>query len=260
MAKKLVLTILAGGILLTVTSVASLGGDADGTIEALLSRGDHLWSQAPDLDKLEESIEVYGEVLDVSPGHYEACWKIARSCFAIADLLPGTKEMKKRREELGKLGMGFGEQAFKLKPEGIEGHYYYVLALGQYSLSINVIKALAKGLGPKYERHIGKVLAMDRGFDKGGALRAIGRYWYSLPWPKRDVTKSIAYLDESIRVAPQSVRGRVYLAESYLKAGKREEARAALEAALRAVPDTSIEYDAARWKERAGELLSKRFR
>jgi tetratricopeptide (TPR) repeat protein len=87
----------------------------------------------------------------------------------------------------------------------------------------------------------------------------MGRYWYKLPWPKRDLQKSIRYLKEAAEAAPYSMRGRVYLAESYLKGDERELAQAELRKAQETQPDLTREIDAARWQKRAGELLKEHF-
>jgi tetratricopeptide (TPR) repeat protein len=106
---------------------------------------------------------------------------------------------------------------------------------------------------------VGRALEIDRLYDGAGPLRAMGRYWYKLPWPKRDIKKSVQYLKEAVEAASFSMRGRVYLAESYLKGGDKKLAQAELRKALEMQPDLAREVDAARWKKRAGELLKENF-
>ena len=160
---------------------------------------------------------------------------------------------------MGEEGMSYAMRALQVNPEGIEGHYYYALSLAQYSIGISIVKALIKGLGPDYERHLGKALAINSDYDYAGPLRAMGRYWYRLPWPKRDLKKSIYYLEQSVEAAPQSIRGYVYLAESYLKNGENERAKAALQKAVMIESNSGLEVDARRWKGRAEELLREHF-
>jgi len=198
-------------------------------------------------------------VLAIDAQNYDACWKIARSCFFIGDGLPEADEMKDRHREMGEQGMPYGKKALALNPGGIEGHYYYALCIAEYSIGISIVKALAKGLGPEYEKHVGKALEIDRHYDSAGPLRAMGRYWYKLPWPKRDIKKSVGYLKESVEAAPFSIRGRVYLAESYLKGGDKELAREELLKALEIQPDPEREIDAARWQKKAGEIMKNNF-
>jgi len=87
----------------------------------------------------------------------------------------------------------------------------------------------------------------------------VGRYWYKLPWPKRNIKKSIACLEEAVASAPTNIRGHFYLAESYLKDKEKKLAKEQLQKAFEIVPDLKIEVDAKRWKRRAKELLKEKF-
>ena len=225
----------------------------------LLREGDLLWAERADADKAQASIDAYMKVLAVDPDHYEACWKIARAYSFLGDMLPETKVMRDRHKERGVEGMQYAKKALELNPQGIEGHYYYTLSLAQYSIGISIIKALAKGLGPDYEEHIGKALEIDKMYDFAGPLRAVGRYWYKLPWPKRNIKKSIGYLEEAVASAPTNIRGHVYLAESYLKDKEKKLAKEQLQKAFEIVPNLKIEVDAKRWKRKAKELLKEKF-
>lgn len=228
-------------------------------IPELMREGDLLWQARAEEGKARASIDAYKRVLAVDEGNYEACWKIARAYFFIGDAHPETDEMRDRHREMGEQGMPYAKKALEVNPAGVEGHYYYALCLAEYSIGISIVKALAKGLGPEYEKHVGRAIEIDRNYDSAGPLRAMGRYWYKLPWPKRDLKKSIFYLQQAAEAAPYSMRGRVYLAESYLKEGDKELAQAELRKALEMQPDPSREIDAARWQKRAEELLRKNF-
>ena len=228
-------------------------------ITILINEGDALWRESNEPDRAGKTIALYQKVLELDPNHFEALWKIARSYFVIGDSLPETKEFKDSHRELGEKGMTYARRALDINPLAIEGHYYYGLSLAQYSIGISIIKALVKGLGPEYEKHIGKALEINKLYDYAGPLRAMGRYWYMLPWPKRDIDKSIAFLKEAVAEAPLSIRGHVYLAESYLKGGNKELAREQLKIAVKTEEDLNLESDAPRWKGRAQVLLKKHF-
>ncbi len=253
MKNLFMLTVLMAGILLAISPARSQ------QVPDLLREGDLLWQSRAEEGKALAAMAAYKRVLEIDKDNYEACWKIARSYFFLGDGLPETDEMKDRHREMGEQGMPYGKKALALNPGGIEGHYYYALCIAEYSIGISIVKALAKGLGPEYEKHVGKALELDRQYDSAGPLRAMGRYWYKLPWPKRDIKKSVHYLKEAAEAAPFSIRGRVYLAESYLKGGDKEPAQAELREALEMQPDLTREIDAARWQKRAGELLKHNF-
>ena len=111
----------------------------------LVREGDALWEKRIDMENAKAAIVSYKKVLEADADNYEANWKIARSYFFLGDMLPETKEMKDRHEEMGTEGMRYARRALELNPQRIEGHYYYALCLGQYSIGISIIKALAKG-------------------------------------------------------------------------------------------------------------------
>lgn len=222
-----------------------------------MQKADALWEGRAVHENIRKAIPIYTEILDKNPDCYEAAWKLARAYFFLGDLLPETKELKDRHREMGEKGMFYGKRALELNPEGIEGHYYYGLSLAQYSIGISIVKALLKGLGPEYERQIKKAIEINEAYNYAGPLRAMGRYWYRLPWPKRDLKKSIDYLERAANIAPMIIRGHVYLAETYLKKGKKDLAGSQLKEAIEMEPDLKIEPDALRWKEKAREILSK---
>jgi tetratricopeptide (TPR) repeat protein len=227
-------------------------------IASLLKEGDRLWEQRMDKKSFDASFLLYKKALEGNPSSYEANWRISRSYFWLSDQL-GDSEGDEHKT-FGETGMQYGKVAMQQNPSGIEGHYYYALNLTQYGLGISIIKALAIGLGSEYEEHMKTVLTIHREYDDGGAFRAMGRYFYKLPWPKRDVKKSIEYLKEAVRIAPWNCRGHVYLAESFLKKGERSTAREELTLAINGEENRKKEVDQSRWKEIARMLLKREFK
>jgi tetratricopeptide (TPR) repeat protein len=226
-------------------------------VTTLLSEGDCLWGERMDRKSFDDSLAFYKKTLECDPLNYEVNWRISRSYFWLGDQM-GDAEGTEHKTS-GEIGMKYGKTAIEQKPSGIEGHYYYALNLAQYGLGISIIKALVQGLGSEYEEHIKTVLQINKGYDDAGPLRAIGRYYYKLPWPKRDLKKSIEYLKEANRLSLWNCRGHVYLSESYLKNGERNLAREELLLTLRAEGNPEKEVDQARWKERARMILKKEY-
>lgn len=227
-------------------------------ITSLLKEGDRWWEQRMDRKSFDASLLLYQKALECDPSSYEVNWRISRSYFWLGDQL-GDSEGEEHRS-YGETGTRYGKAAIQQNPSGIEGHYYYALNLAQYGLGISIIKALVQGLGSEYEERLRTVLKINREYDDAGALRAMGRYFYKLPWPKRDVRKSIEYLKEAVRIATWNCRGRVYLAESYLKDGERTLARDELMRAISEESNPKREIDQSRWKEIARMILKREFK
>ncbi len=76
----------------------------------------------------------------------------------------------------------------------------------------------------------------------GAPIVALGRYYYQLPWPLRDLKRSLAYLEEARRSHPGSLFGRLYLAETYHALDRDDEARQELDFVLQVDPATT-EWD-----------------
>jgi tetratricopeptide (TPR) repeat protein len=151
--------------------------------------------------------------------------------------------------------MQCAQRALKANPSGLEGHYYHALCLSQCRIAISRFRTLVQGLEREYEEHMNHAFRLNKYYDAAGPLKGLGRYFYYLPWPRKDLKKSIAYLEEAFAFAPRNIRAPVYPAESYLKAGKRDLALACLRKALQVVPDETRDIDALRWKKDAEKIL-----
>lgn len=211
-----------------------------------------------DKKSFNSSLLLYKKALAYDPLSYEANWRISRSYFWLSDQM-GDSEGEEHKS-IGELGMQYGRAAIQQNPSGIEGHYYYALSVAQYGLGISIIKALVQGLGSEYEDHLKTVMKINREYDDAGALRAMGRYFYKLPWPKRDLDRSIEYLKQATRITHWNCRGHVYLAESYLKKGERNSAREDLMLAIKEEGSLKREVDQSRWKETARMILRREFK
>ena len=184
---------------------------------------------------------------------FEAAWRLARCYVWIADEDPyyrGTKN----RFVLGKKAMAAAQRAVALKPKRVEGHYYYAWAVGQWSLGISIAKALWEGAESKYTDALKRVEKLDRSYDQYGALRMWGRFYHSLPWPKRDRAKSARYLRTSVKKSPTNLRGFTYLAETLIGQGEHKAACALVEKALKIKGSSAQEPDWDLWRRELTRL------
>jgi hypothetical protein len=85
---------------------------------------------------------------------------------------------------------------------------------------------------------------------------AWGRFHYELPWPKYDPRESERMLIRGLTVNPENVRGRLYLAELYLKERHPGEARKLLALAAAHRPGSYDEPEERRARGRARKLLA----
>ncbi len=85
----------------------------------------------------------------------------------------------------------------------------------------------------------------------------MGRLHYEMPWPKYDAQRSEAWLKRALGANPANERGRVSLAELYLRERRPEQARALLDEAIARAPGAYDAPEERRWQSRARELLAR---
>jgi len=212
--------------LFVVFSFTSLANDTIAQADALFDKGD--------VDSILESIPFYVKAVEANPNSYEANWKCARAHREYANLnleqeLEGWKDVCKK---YGKDGMRYGEKAKELEPEKIEGHYYYGLCVASYSDGVSILKALKEGLKGSTQKAFYKAYEIDKMFEDGGPILAIGRFWHQLPFPLRNKRRAQKYFEEHHKYFPDDPQGLVYFAELLIDRRKKDEARPLLEKAV----------------------------
>jgi tetratricopeptide (TPR) repeat protein len=201
-----------------------------------VARLNALWKTRDDASSLKESDVIVTQALEKQPTAYELLWRAARIRWWVAD---GASD-DRLKKTYAKQGWSFAERALKEKGDGIEAQYYLALCIGAYSQSVGILKALSEGLESKFVSNLDVVIQKSEGLELGGPRTAKGRYYWELPWPKRDLEKSKAELQKVTAKFPSNLRSHYYLAETLLKDGDKEGAKALLDKVLAA----SVDYDA----------------
>ena len=203
------------------------------TAEDPLAEADALFNKK-DVDGMLASIPLYVKAVEADPDSYEANWKCARGYREYADYnleheLEGWKDLCK---EYGKIAMGYAKKAKKLEPDKVEGQYYFGLSAATYSDGVSVLKALKEGLKGDTQDAFYEAYDINKMYDIGGPMLAIGRFWHQLPFPFRNKKRAEKYLEEHHQYFPDDPEGLVYYAELLIDRGKKKEARPILEMAI----------------------------
>ena len=181
-----------------------------------------------------ESIPLYIKAVEADPDSYEANWKCARAHREYADhALEGEHEgWKDLCKEYGKKGMGYAEKAKEIEPEKVEGQYYYGLSAATYSDGVSILKALKEGLKGSTQDAFYKAYDINKMYDIGGPMLAIGRFWHQLPFPFKNKNRAEKFLEEHHKYFPDDPEGLVYYAELLIDSRKKKEAIPLLEKAI----------------------------
>lgn len=212
-----------------------------------------LWEERDKSDNAERLVAALEKRVAEDPEDFEARWWLARAAWWIADRSNDT-EVKRT---FGEKGYQQGEKAVTLQPDRVEGYLWYAAALGEYGLGISIMRALLQGLDGKFRKYCQQAIEIDPAHDGAGPLRAMGRFFAKLPFPKQDLKRSRELLEEAVKLAPERFLTRLYLAECLIALGKPAEALPHLAVVLEKKPVAEERADYARNLQVAVDLCKE---
>lgn len=170
------------------------------------------------------------KLLTAGPDRPQVLARLARTAFLLAEHLPPP-----RREVYLEKGRTYAELLLTEQPERVEGYYWSSLTLCSTAKTCGAGRALR--MLPEIEARLERAAALDPSYDQAGPHRVLGRlYSEAPPWPISvgDLNKSLDHLRRAVLLAPKTSTNQLFLAETCLKLGRKEEALRALEAVLAA--------------------------
>ncbi len=231
--------------------VSTLAAAADSE----LVQADRLFRQGG-LENLEASIPLYAKAVAEEPDNFDANWKCSRAHREYANLAmqEGVSGWERICAEHGKAGMEYAQKAIDLQPDKPDGYFYYGVSAGTYSDGVSIATALGEGLKNKVQTSLERAYAIDKTYEQGAPILALGRFWAVLPWPLQDRQKALAYYREYQKTGflETSTEGQVYFSELLIKIGgdsNKAEARKYLKKAI----ESPISY----YRNLATELMSE---
>ncbi len=198
---------------------------ANQNVPVLIALMDELWMAREQTGAVQAVIELGSRALKVDPKSYEVMWRVARAHWWVAS----NEKSREVSKSIAAKGVELAAQAQGLGANRVEGHYIYALSIGEYGTRLGTAKAVWEGIVGKFETAALESYELDRDFDDGGPMIALGRYYYLLPWLKRDLEKSRRYLEELKARHPDRLIGRFYLGQTYYELGEKEKAQRELE-------------------------------
>jgi tetratricopeptide (TPR) repeat protein len=191
---------------------------------AAIARMDQLWATRDSSGAMADAVTVGNAEITVDPQNFEVEWRLARAYFWLASTQPNRVSSK----ALAVKAVEWAERVRDQRPDRVEGHYYAAVAIGEYASTVGIMQAIVDGVAGKVETAALRAHEIDPDYASGAPGVVLGRYYFLLPWPKRDLERSRRYLEEVVRRHPNKLIARQYLAETYYELDEREQARAQL--------------------------------
>jgi hypothetical protein len=176
-----------------------------------MAEWDDLWKRRGDVDALRRLEQLVDEHLADDPDAFEISWRQASLIAWEADGEPDGSQEKATK---GKVAWEAGDRAIRANQNDVRGHYYAGVGVGLYSEGVGVLTALSQGLEGKFRERLLAALRINKDYLDGAPQVVWGRYFYKLPWPKRDLDESIKVLRVAVRTHPNNWRAKLYLADS----------------------------------------------
>jgi hypothetical protein len=181
---------------------------------------DDLWKHR-DEEGVEKKLEqILQQHLAVEPRSFEGNWRLSKLYNWEAD----AKEADEKAA-LGRKAWDAADKAVAANPNDVRGYYNAAVGIGLYSEGVGIITALSQGLEGKFRDRILTALRLDKDYLDGAPQVVWGRYFFKLPWPKRDVGQATKILAEVVQTHPTNLRAKIYLADCYADDDKVDEGR-----------------------------------
>jgi tetratricopeptide (TPR) repeat protein len=184
---------------------------------------------------------------------YDAQWQAAQ---ALAFLAENGMRAEVRRESAQR-GVVFARRARELKPDGVEGHYWYALNVG---LLANVDRAYGLDAVGEMEAALKRAIGLDERYDLGGPLRMLGILHLRTPLPPASIgspRKGLKLLQRAVELFPDYPENYLYFAEALRDNGRIDEAKAAVRKVLEAGPWPDRQFESREWKIQASKLRDR---
>ncbi len=209
-----------------------------------------------DIPQLQAELSRGEDELTRASGERANCLiKVARVSYFLGELSP-----QNQKHQYFEKGQRYGEILAREQPAWAEGHYW--LALNLCGLAEMGGPRRGLKLVPKIVEELEQALKVNPGYNQAGPHRVLGRIYFMCPhWPLSvgNIHDSLEHLTSAVALAPDNSTNHLFLAETLLRLGKKEEARKELEQVLRATRHAMCPQNLEEDRQTAQRLLRKKW-
>jgi FimV-like protein len=210
---------------------------------SIIEQIDNLFSWGEDPTKDRRALDLIEQSLAADGKNYQLLWRASRSYYHVGERAP-----KKERIKIYSQGIEVGEKATAVQGNGAEGHYWLGANIGGYCEEDGGLSALRNTKRLRAEMEA--VVRLQPEYDRGNAFLALGQLDCHLPRLfGGSLERGTAYLERGLQIAPQNFEMKLALAQAYIDAGRREDARRQLNEVIAGPPGTN--------RDQARKLLTK---
>jgi hypothetical protein len=236
---------------------ASAGSGSAAAAAGWTAEFDQLFPQRADKAVLAKLYKLAEGALKGNDADFEGNWRLAALLNWDANNYPDGD----LKAGLGKRAWTVADKAIAAKPDDVRGQYNAATGIGLYSEGVGILTALSQGLEGKFKSRNEAALRIDKDYANGAPQSLWGRFFFKLPWPKRDLDKSVQILTAAVASHPTNLRAKYYLADSLLATDKKADAKKLADEVMAAPvgadpsEDNKVKSETANWlKAHEGDL------
>ncbi|MBZ5554058.1 MAG: tetratricopeptide repeat protein [Acidobacteriia bacterium] len=227
---------------------------ARGTLDPRLVQADKLYTERADLTKVKFAIGLASDVMKSDPQSFEAASRLAEYYYFIGKRSPQGQQL-----DLFQRGIDFAKKAVELKPNEAAGYFWLATNQGLYGETKGLFSSM--GMRKEIRANFEKAAQLDGGYYGGGPWRGLGRWDYRVPGLMGgDKKRSVEELEKALKIAPGNSLTKLYLAETYLDNGRKDDAKTQLNEILTMQPDPRWDVEHKENIQEAKKLLDKYFK
>lgn len=184
----------------------------------LIVQADNAYKLREDLGKLRETVGLLRRARNAEPNNFEAAWKLAQANYFLGDKSADAKESERAFKE----GVTAARNTVNLSKEKPEGYFWLGANLGGQSK-----KDLLSGAAnlTEIKRSMEKVIELQPNFQGAAAYDALAQVELNTRLTGGSTEKAIEFAEKGVALDKDNSLLRVTLAECYLAANKKDEAK-----------------------------------
>lgn len=176
---------------------------------------ENIWAQRNNLtsNHAKQIYKIYPQLLKEDTQNYKLWWQYSRALNFYGMYFASSKEEK---IEIYTKAKTAAENAVQVSPDGIDGHIWLGISLGNWGKSRGVLKSLR--VVPGIVKNMQEVTTKAPSKDEAVAYRVLGRLFFMAPGRPLSVgnkEKSLEYLKKSIQLAPNNKKNYLYISQVY---------------------------------------------
>jgi tetratricopeptide (TPR) repeat protein len=222
--------------------------------QKLREEGEGLYHQQPrGLASVTNAANLLEQAAQTLPNDYAAQWQAAQALEFLAE----NETRPELRRASAQRGIVLARRARTLKPDGVEGCYWYALNVGWLA---DVDRAYGLDAVGEMQAALKRAIELDERYDFAGPLRVLGILHLRTPQPPASIgspRKGLQLLQRAVELFPDYPENYLYLAEALHDNGRGDEAKEALREVLEAKPWPDQLFESEQWKAQALKLRAQ---